>query len=204
MKTIFIPETVWSFTINKNIKETQKFLPELDFKEFNSRFIKWIMSEADDITNILPVLNWYYWRDYFVWNYFWNFKKHILWHILMEWDSINDWIKTLESDIININKRLASPFLFTRSSKEKIKSKLIEKIVSLAWIAFQLDYLLNESKANLKDLEGVSKWNRQDYAWNADILRISITNKISELKQTKENLDKIMPSFLELISKYLK
>jgi len=205
MKTILIPTNFGDFRLNE-LKDSLNFIKDLwwEIKEFKTDYFSWVYFEGDSIDYFIPILNGYFWETYFVSDYFIWHKSQILGSYLWNTDKINENIKTLWSDLKTLNKKLSSPFLFTRSQKKKYIDMLLSKICDLSGLEFSLFYLIEKTQENLLELDNIAKNSTDEFWWNAEILKITNETKLQELKLAKVRLANRNKDFLDLLTKYLK
>ena len=155
---------------------------------------------------LLPVLNWYFGKYYFLQSLFdWLSKDLIEWIDLYDFKLDEKDVSTINLHVQNIRKELESDKLITFSDKEKyvsqIKDWLFYIITGLITTYFML-LELAKTKSELKNI--VNSDTLQEYKSQATLMDTVTWTKITNIKEKMEYLAAQIDALTDIISRYFK
>jgi len=207
---IFFIQWVWNidFIDKKEFEENIKKL-WIDKKIIDIFGLKWVYINKKYIKDILPLINWMFWKYYFIDSSSLD-DDIILWKNIFDIKYNGKEIKDIENKIEYIKKEINSDKLITRSKKEEYTNTIKENIYVISSFLIKTYFLLTSAIENKEELKKIinNRSSPEEFKANAYLINEIWFNKIELLSTrfeiTSEQLKYFSSIMKECFKKYIK
>lgn len=205
---IFFVKSIWDINFLEN-NEFEENIKKLWIKKdvIDIFGLKWIYineKNFEDIKDILPLMNWMFWKYYFIDSCIWD-DNIILWKNIFDVEYDEKKLKDITENIENIKKDINSDKLITRTKKEEYFETIKESIYLIISFLIKTYFILTDTIENKEELEKIiNSSSIEEFKANAYLINEVWFQKIELLTTRFEIISKQLSYFSLIMNQYFK